>query len=40
MSGAPAIALHGVEKRYPGFTLGPIDLDLHIISIRVLDETP
>jgi ABC-2 type transport system ATP-binding protein len=28
MTGAPAFALHGVEKRYPGFTLGPIDLDL------------
>jgi len=28
MSGAPAFALTGVEKRFPGFTLGPIDLDL------------
>ncbi|HEY6322184.1 MAG TPA: ABC transporter ATP-binding protein [Thermoanaerobaculia bacterium] len=28
MSGAPAFALTGVEKRFPGFTLGPLDLDL------------
>ena len=28
MSGAPAFALTGVEKRFPGFSLGPIDLDL------------
>jgi ABC-2 type transport system ATP-binding protein len=28
MSGAPAFALTGVEKRFPGFTLGPIDLQL------------
>jgi ABC-2 type transport system ATP-binding protein len=28
MSGAPAFALTGVEKRFPGFTLGPIDLEL------------
>lgn len=26
MSETPALALSGVEKRYPGFTLGPIDL--------------
>lgn len=28
MTGAPAFALQGVEKRYPSFTLGPLDLDL------------
>jgi ABC-2 type transport system ATP-binding protein len=28
MSAAPAFALTGVEKRYPGFTLGPLDLTL------------
>jgi ABC-2 type transport system ATP-binding protein len=28
MSGAPAFALTGVEKHFPGFTLGPLDLDL------------
>jgi ABC-2 type transport system ATP-binding protein len=28
MSGAPAFALSGVVKHYPGFTLGPVDLTL------------
>ncbi len=28
MSSAPAFALSGVVKRYPGFTLGPIDMNL------------
>jgi ABC-2 type transport system ATP-binding protein len=28
MSGVPAFALSGVVKRYPGFTLGPLDLVL------------
>lgn len=28
MTGAPAFAIRGLEKRYPGFTLGPLDLTL------------
>src|SRR5512137_2034353 len=28
MSGVPAFTLTGVVKRYPGFTLGPLDLTL------------
>ena len=28
MSSVPAFALAGLVKRYPGFTLGPLDLTL------------